>query len=174
MQKLSLFLFAIVFSFAATAQTNWKVYNHTETKCTIKYPANWELTDTIESTPFFIFSPLENDADDFRENINLSTVSTAGEDVTLKQLVTENEDALQEGITNFKKLKNRYFTWNGKPAYEIVYEGEIESVAFKLKWTQRYLLYKDMAYVLTYTGRADKPDKQQTTGIKIMDTFKVK
>lgn len=135
-------------------------YNNTEHHLKFQYPKTWELTDTISGAIFYIFTP-SDDNDQFRENLSLSYEDLSQYNTTLKEYVDGNLVGIKDGSTilDFKQISAKYFKWNGKEAYEIIYTGRLADVDFPLVWCQRFVFNKGNAYILTYSNEGDKKDK---------------
>ena len=156
---------------SVSAQNAKKTYTDPVYKMKISYPGNWTLTDTIEGARFFIFSPSQDADDNFTENFNIQALPTEGEKIDLKQYVALNKAELEKGIGEYKKISERYLTQKGIKWYELVYTGKVESVEFKMHFVQRYTIYKETAYVVTYTADATKKDPNAIVATGILNSI---
>lgn len=136
----------------------------------ICYPETWRLDDTTKGARFFIFSPLESDTDRFFQNFNLQAKSLAGTKITLKQYVDMNLTGIKDNIQNYKQFGLRYLTQKGVQWGELIYSGDIPSVPYKLKFIQRYAIYRNNAFVITYSSDGESADKYLQTAMKIFNS----
>jgi hypothetical protein len=175
MKKIVSLLLVLISSITLLAQVpkDWKSYKDDFYHYKVSYPGKWELDSKREGARFFLFTPLESNDDLFRENFNLQAQDMSGYKMKFKEYVDLNLQEITTSIGDYKKISARYFTWNGKQAYEVVYSGTIKSVPYPLKWTQRYMLHNNMSYVLTYSSVAGKQDIYRSTALKVMDAFVV-
>ncbi|MES2431847.1 MAG: PsbP-related protein [Bacteroidota bacterium] len=148
-------------------------YDNKENKIKLQYPKTWELTDTITDAVFYIFAP-EEENDQFRENISMSSEDISQSDVSFKEYVEQNLVGIKDGSTilDFKETSSKYFTWNGKPAFEITYTGKVSEVSFPLTWHQRFVFNKGKAYILTYSAEGERKDPYISAVKSLMNSVK--
>ena len=77
----------------------WKTFEGTN--YSVQYPPNWELSQNGSGeTSFVLFSPLENDKDQFKENVNLLVQDLTGRNIDLDKFVEISEEQVKTMITN--------------------------------------------------------------------------
>jgi hypothetical protein len=153
-----LLLFILLFSpFLLKAQT-WKTFSDSSILFTAKYPATW-VNKIKEGKRVFFTSPLENENDQFAENINVSVTQNPGYGIEIKitELYPAITESLKPAFKEFTLEKQRYFKWNNIDACEIIYTGynKIDE-SIKVRMTQWFCFYKTRLYTVTYTAEAAK------------------
>jgi hypothetical protein len=147
-----------------------KKYSDPNGRFTIGYPTDWQLDDKPETTLIQIFSPLENDKDNFRQNVNL--IIDNANNTTLESYVKLNMDGIKESMKGYKEVSSMYFTRNGSRAYQVVYKGRYNNMSYDIQIKQLFMLSNGKAYILTYASKADERDAFETTSNKIFNSFK--
>jgi len=139
----------------------------------IQYPNKWTVdTSKTMGTEFFIFSPIENGTDKFRENVNLIVQDISGHNIDLDKYadISKNEiNTMGPGsrIYEAKKIKK------GKSEYyKIVYDMTEESL--KLKLEQYYFVTDTRAFVLTFTTESSKFASFKTVGEGVLNSFQLR
>jgi PsbP-like protein len=180
MKKFFVILAACCFTLLSLAQVkpapvpkDWKWYTHEAFGCKMAYPPDWELNDQTQGAKFFIFTPIENGDDRFRENFNLQATDISDHPATLKQYVDANLKDLKAAMKNMKTISSKYMKVNGVNTYEILYTGDLDAVDYTLKFLQRYTIIKGKAFVLTYSSEAGKRDKYYAQAVQMLNTFKL-
>ena len=173
MNKLTFILLSFLVSFSLVAQTNKDWKSTTNKEFSLKYPSDITADESGElGAPLFLFFELESDKDPFRENINVTTESLAGRNVTLAQYAEAAKDAIAQMIKNSKVIESKTVTDKSGTYQKIIFTGDQED--YKLKFEQHYRVTKDKAYVVTFTAEEDKFATYQKRGEEIMATFKLK
>jgi hypothetical protein len=136
----------------------------------IQYPKDWELSQNGQmGTKFILFSALEDEDDQFRENVNLISQDLGSNTVDLDQYTEISEKQIKTMMTNCtvyesKRIKNV----NGE-YQKLIYAAD--QGAFRLKFEQCYWIQNEKAYVLTLTCEESKFSRYKETGEKIMNSF---
>jgi len=166
MTRLLLLLSFFIGINTAQAQT-WLKFTDVEGKFTAKYPDSWEKK-IKEGNRVFFTSPLEYDADPFKQNINIKrTYSADLADTKIRDLIPDMLKALEETYEDYQTLSGKYFKWNGTEAYEYDYSVKQAEFSFKVRITQ-WMCFKDGSmYILTYIAPVG-PDDMRETALKIM------
>lgn len=171
---LKFFLPLVLFSSVAFAQTpasNWETLS--EENYTVQYPSDWDLDQSgTLGTSFFMFSPVENDDDTFRENINLIQQSLEGLGVDLAQFVEVSEGQIKSMITNAKMIESKTIKNGNIQYHKFIYTGD--QGQYHLKFEQYFFLQNEQAYVLTFTSESSKFADYQAIGEKILQSFSIK
>jgi hypothetical protein len=155
---------------AQVVPKNWNCHKDDEFRISICFPNEWRYDDTTKGARFFIFSPSEGKDDRFSQNFNLQASKMDDITLSLREYVNLNTSEIKKGIKNFEQLGARYLTLNGVQWYEFIYQGNIDEVNYKLKFLQRFAVYKGNAFVITYSSVGDMPDAFNTTALKILNT----
>jgi len=161
---------AIIFTASIHAQ-QWKTFSNDTILFTAKYPGNW--TNKIkEDKRIYFTSPLDNDKDDFTENVNIG-VSFNDEFGTVLKIDDLAPSVLSEVgkiISDLKKESQRKFKWNNTDAIEIIYTGHSDSYPKeRVRFTQWLCFYKKRLYVATFSAVATV-SKHNVTAKKIMES----
>ena len=138
----------------------------------ISYPDLWEFdTSKMMGTTFFIFSPLENDSDTFRENVNFVIQDLSGQDINL-ETYKQISDAQFENLLKKEDIIESTIIKSGQKEYfrasYLMTQGK-----FRLKITSICYLANKKAYLLTFTSELSKYDSYKETGEKILASFKL-
>lgn len=145
----------------------------TEEKYEIKYPSNWDANQSGQmGTSFILLSPLTNESDNFKENVNLLIQDLAGYDLNLDQFVEVSEAQIKNMVTEGKIILSERKHKNDKKYQKVIYTGK--QGIFSLKFEQYYWVIENQAFILTFTCKEDEFEKFQKTGEKILNSFKIK
>jgi eukaryotic-like serine/threonine-protein kinase len=138
--------------------TEWRTYNNSDLKFSIKYPGNWELIENYMGVITVIFiSPMEFEYDSFRENVNIIAHDVSEYNITLEEYNELSVEQIKQTITDVDIKSNEAFTLNGNPAYRVEYTGvQGEST---LKWMQIYTIKGNNAYIITLTADIERFDE---------------
>ena len=145
----------------------------TEFNLKLCFPKQWRYNDTTQGARFFIFTPSESDTDRFIQNFNLQARALSGDEatITVKEYTDLNLKELKNSLTEFKQLSFKNLIVKGVKWNEIVYTGKIEEVEYKLKFTQRYTIYKGKAFVITYVSDAERKDIYYARALMVLNSI---
>lgn len=151
--------------------TEWQYLR--EDKFEISHPSNWEVNKSGEmGTSFILFSPIANNSDKFRENVNLLTQDLTGHDLNLDKYVELSEGQIKTLVTNGKIISSERQN-NDKQEYQkVIYTGK--QGIYDLKFEQYYWVIDNKAFVLTLTCEEKEFNNYQSTGERILNSFKLK
>ncbi len=145
----------------------------TEDKYAIKYPSNWEVNKSGQmGTSFILFSPLLNESDKFKENVNLLIQDLTDYDLNLDQYVEISEGQIKTMVTEGKIISSERKKKDEREYQKMIYTGK--QGIFNLKIEQYYWVIDNEAFVLTLTGEKEEFDKYQDIGEKILNSFEIK
>ena len=171
MKKIPYSLLLILFSTNVKSQqkeTGWPSFNQKE--YTVKYPADWQLDKSGQSgTSFVLFSPLENKADLFKENVNLLVQDLTGKNIDLTKYTEISEGQINTMMPNSKIIESTTIKNKSIPYHKIIYTGD--QGQFHLKFEQYYWVVKNKAWILTFTSEAIKFLQYKEEAEKIMNSF---
>jgi len=177
MKKYTIAIVLTIAVFNTNAQTqalpkDWTCQPASEFNLKICFPQQWRFDDTTKGARFFIFTPSESDTDRFVQNFNLQA-SKLGDDeksMTAKQYTDLNLKEIKNTLTEFKQASLKEVIIKGVKWSELIYTGKIESIPYKLKFVQRYTIYKGNAFVITYTSDAERKDIFYPVALKVLNT----
>jgi hypothetical protein len=155
-------------------QTLWSQSNDLKTlkfqNYTISYPANWELNQSGQmGTSFIIYSPLESDKDEFRDNINLLEQDLTGYHLDLKKFVELSEYQIKTMIKEGKLEESEEVQHCAGNYHKMVYTGN--QGPYQLKFIQYYRVIDQRAYILTFTCEKSKFDRYEVIASNILNSF---
>lgn len=164
-------LLLISYSLISQAQNpGWTPYYHQD--YTIVYPSDWELDTSGQSnTALFLFSPLADEKDAFRENVNLIIQDLSQNPLTMDQYIklTENQIASMGSMylqkNDRKKAGNKHF-------HHLVYSGDHSG--FDLVFEQYIWVVNKEAFVLTFTCEEKTRDRYKDIGQKVLNSFRLR
>lgn len=169
-----LFLCILYSPLALTAQadTAWRTYKHAEGFYSLKHPPAWTVRKD-ESNRVFFTSPLSNDADGFRDNVNIST-SLSNDFKNLK--LTEDADAiigqLAAGFPDFELLEKLPWSQGGIKGLQLIYKAKPEGAGdLDLLFIQRFFLKGLRLYTITFSTLSSDQTFRQA-GIRLLDSIR--
>jgi len=138
----------------------------------IQYPTNWDVdTSKLMGSSFFLFSPVIDEKDLFRENINLLVQDLTGYDVNLDQYVELSEGQVKTMVTESKIISSERKEKDNQEYQHFIYSGKEE--VYDLRFEQYYWLIDNKAYILTFTCDISKFEEYQKVSTRILESFKI-
>ncbi len=176
-----IFLALLVFGMTACGQSNkagdvkeqeaekgWNTF--AQANYAITYPSNWDLNQSGEmNTSFILFSPKENEKDNFRENVNLLIQDLTGKNIDLNTYTKISEEQIKTMATNSTLIESADVSSKSFTYHKIIYTSD--QGIYHLKFEQYYWILNEKAYILTFTTEQTKFDSFKETGEKIMNSF---
>jgi hypothetical protein len=149
----------------------WEIYK--EDDFSIQYPKDLELSQSGQmGTSFILFSAVENDEDQFRENVNLIVQDLQGRSVDLDAFTEISEEQVKSMMTNCTLYESKRIKKGSQEYHKLIYSAD--QGAFSLKFEQRYWIENDKAYILTLTCEKTKFSSFQEVGEKILNSFSLR
>jgi len=146
----------------------WEILE--ESDFSIQYPKDWELNESGQmGTSFILFSSMENEQDQFRENVNLIVQDLQGRSVDLDAFTELSEKQVTTMMTNCTLHESKRMKKGSLKYHKLIYSAE--QGAFRLKFEQRYWIENDKAYILTLTCEEGKFSNFKEVGEKILNSF---
>jgi len=143
-----------------------------EQNYSINYPENWELNGSgVMGTAFFLFSPLASEEDRFKENVNLIIEDLTGLGLNLQKYTEFSMNQLSSLITDGTLIENKTINDRKLNYQKVIYTGT--QGVFNLKWEMYCWVYKEKAYVLTFTCEENEFANYQDVGEKILNSFQI-
>jgi len=138
----------------------------------IMYPSTWIVDQSGQmGTSFFLFSPLSDESDTFKENANLIIQDLSSYDLNLDQFVDASLNQIKSFIADYNIISNERISTDDTEYQKILYTGK-QGIAI-LRFEQFYWLIDNKAYVLTMTFNNLEYDNYKETSDKIMNSFKL-
>jgi serine/threonine-protein kinase len=148
----------------------WKAYE--KGNFNFQYPADWDLDESGQmGTSFFLFSRLDSDSDDFKENINLLIQDVGAHQIDLDKFVKLSEDQIKRIVTHSNLIESKRVERDGQSYQMMNYTGD--QGQFHLHHLQYYFVEDGKAYILTFTAEQDQFEKFKVTAEKILASFRV-
>jgi len=134
----------------ANVKDKWEKYSTEFYSIDIK--SSWEKADSKEFGTEFIFL-IDGISDElnFRENINLLIQNLGEKNIDLDGYVSISEDQIKTMLTNAKIIESSRIKGDTYESHKIIFTGD--QGVYKLKFEQRYIIYMNKAYVLTFTSQ---------------------
>ncbi|MEX2379194.1 MAG: hypothetical protein WD530_00505, partial [Vicingaceae bacterium] len=108
----------------------------------IEYPNNWDLDESGQmGTSFFLFSALQSQEDQFRENVNLLIQDLSGHQLDLDEYVELSEDQIKKMITDSEIIESKRVVNSESTYHKVLYTGK--QGTYHLKFVQYYWLVAD-------------------------------
>tara|TARA_B110001469_G_C9483296_1_gene242192 strand:- start:192 stop:749 length:558 start_codon:yes stop_codon:yes gene_type:complete len=151
--------------------TEWQSLS--EDKFEISHPSNWTINKSGQmGMSFSLTSPLSNTSDKFRENVNLIIQDLTGYDLDLEKYVELSVGQIKTLVTNGKIISNKRQKNDNQEYQKTIYTGK--QGIYDLKFEQYYWVIDNKAFVLTLTCEEKRFNSYQTTGVRILNSFKLK
>jgi serine/threonine-protein kinase len=155
------------FGYSQTENTKFAKENYS-----IRYPKSWNLdTSKLMGTECFIFSPIENDSDKFKENISVVIQNLAGQNINLERYKNITEEQISTIATDGKVYESTMLKSDTDKYYKITY-GMTQG-KFKLKITSICYINNSKAYLITFTSELDKYYQYKEIAEEILNSFVV-
>lgn len=139
----------------------------------INVPANWEVDQSGQmGTSFILFSPVVDEKDIFRENVNLLIQDLTGYDLNLDQFVELSEGQIKTLMTEGNMILSERKKQEEGEYHQFIYTAK--QGIFDLKFEQYFWVIENQAFVLTLTCEEEEFKQYQETGEKILDSFVLK
>ncbi|HEX3009171.1 MAG TPA: PsbP-related protein [Bacteroidales bacterium] len=149
---------------------NWKLL--TGNGYSIQYPQNWCVDRNMNmGLSFLIYTQSPVDNKNFRENVNLSIQSLAGQNMNMDKYVQKSQDQIKSMFKNENIISSERLRINGVEYHRIRYKGVCRG--YDLEFLQYYRIKGDKAYVLTLTCETIHFQKFIKTVEKMMSSFKL-
>lgn len=138
----------------------------------LKYPNSWKLDTTKEIGPeLFIFSPLENQADLFSENVNVIVQDLSGQNIDLAKYKQITDQQVMNLAPDGKIFKSLILKKDKQDLYKITYA--MTQNKLRLKITSICFIKNNKAYLITFSSEFDKYDTCKKVGEQILNSFAV-
>ena len=138
----------------------------------VQYPKSWTLDTSRAMGPaVFIFSPLENGEDKFRENVNVLIQNLKGEDINLARYKEITDKQVIDLATDGEIFESAITRKNNQEYYRISYA--MTQGKFRVRITSVCFIQNEEAYLVTFSSEIDKYDTYKKTGNQILASFKL-
>lgn len=150
-------------------QTNTENNHYEKDNYQVDYPTDWELnTSGLMGSKFYLFSPLDEPGDDFRENIGLIIQDLQGQKISMEEYVELSLNQLPQMLSELVIEKDEAVS---KDCHSLQYT--FQQGNFHLRILQYVWLQEGSAYILTFTSEVDQFEKHLPTAQSILDSFEI-
>ncbi len=157
----------LIFSSLASAE-QLKTFKNQELRYSIKYPADCQVK-TLGRAIVFIFPDIDKKTG-FSENINIAVGSLTPPVPGLEEFFSKAKGNLTLGGSGVKILEEKKDKLGGVDAYRIIYTSKQKKTDFKL--LQVISIYKNEAYVVTYTALPEQFSRNLSQANLIIKSFR--
>jgi hypothetical protein len=155
--------------------TGWKSHRDSAYGFTFIYPTDWDLKLPGTNTRFFLTSKLENDSDQFRENINCIARGLQQKDFKISDATEEIKKSLSENLKDYHLIRSGYSNWNNSQLFTIEYTCTQESNGkkYSIHLLQHIAVVKSILFTITYTADVASFSKYESTVDKVFKSLKI-
>ena len=149
-----------------------KKFRSTEHYYSIKYPADWEMEEKMDGVDVIFFSPLENEVDLFRENVNIVVQDMTGRRMSLAEY---SQKAIVQMKVVFKDnliiLESKPVKFGGRDGHKFVYIGKGPEQDIKVinYWT----IAGKKAFQFGFTSTVAQFERHSETAEKMAESFRL-
>ncbi len=139
----------------------------------IDFPKDWEEKEGSSGTNVIALSPLQNDQDMFRENVNVTIrdLSGDGSETSLKATAEAAIEDIRTILKNVQVETSRAETINGMNGWTLVYTGSKDD--FNGKFKQFVIFQGGHAYAITYSAAATDYTTFESDAQKSFNSFTI-
>jgi hypothetical protein len=154
------------------SETRFVKYEHPTGFFRMTYPPNWTLIENEGGAAAIFYSPLENELDIFKENVNIVIQDLSKNPMPLKQYtktaINQMKVVFKEGM-NIVESTPTYLS--GMEAHKFVFEGSGPDgdLRFMSIWTVK----GETAFQFTYTALKTEWDEYKTKADKMAKSFRI-
>jgi len=153
--------------------TNINWWKFEKENYSILHPQDWVIdTSGTMGSSFILFAPVENEADKFKENLNLLVQDLKGNSIDMNQYVSLSENQIKSMIKNSSILESKAVKNDSVQYHKISFTGE--QGTYKLRFEQHYYLHNSKSYVLTFTYEQSKAEEYRRMGELMLSSFRLK
>lgn len=136
----------------------------------IEYPKSWTLdTSGRMGAELFILSPMENESDKFRENLNIIIQDLSGQNINLEKYKEITDRQFEQLGESGRVYGSGIGTCNGFPCFQTSYM--LIQNGFKLRASSICEIKNDKAYLVTFTTDFNKYDQYKKSGEDMLSSF---
>lgn len=137
----------------------------------IDYPEYYYILEWVMGSVVSFSSKKDGENDWFRESINIIVQDLWGSKITLEEYYTLSSWELEKFITDMEIVSTSETILWGQSGYEIVFTWR--QWQYNLKRKQKFMIFDNTAYIVTYTAQWEGYHKYINIFDKIFDSFKV-
>lgn len=146
--------------------SDFLTYENSDYGVKIKYPSNWQQTETEDVIVSFL-SPKADASADIQENLGLIMNDLAGQGLTLQKYNEIAIEQLKQTFPDIKIIESGSTVLSNNPAHKVVFTAS--NLKFMQVWTIKYDLAYIWSFVATESSYADYLGTIQT----MLDSFEI-
>lgn len=146
-----------------------KQFTDKEKGFSITFPKFWQINENVKGAAVMGFSPKENEADTFLENVNVVASQANLEGYDAQKYFQVNYAPLAE-LEGFKEVERGETTLEGKKAIWVIFTHQTGNLDAKA--IQYYLVRGSRGYVITGTGLSTTFEKYKPQFDQVARSFK--
>lgn len=136
----------------------------------IKFPGDWEKKENYLGAVVFALSPLENQEDQFRENVNI-IVEDIHDDTKPKDYYQTSLSELKKSVSDFVMHENGYTSINRINMKRGIFSYRLEG--FRIKTLQYAYIQERRGYIISFTSIPDNFPEYRSQFEKIAQSFRL-
>lgn len=148
-------------------------YNNQRDGYSVKYPSSWSYEEGVQGSSVIFYSPIENDLDFFKENVNVVVQNLSGEPLSLKEYSDKAIEQMRYIFQDTIEIKNSsrtYLSDQRAHQFEFVGQGPEANLHYLCLWTIDGL----KAYQFTYLALEPEFKKYLPAVQKMIKSFDIK
>lgn len=135
-----------------------------------QHPQNWELdTSGKMNTTVFAFSPKDDEADNFRENVSVIIQDLAGSGIDLEKYASISEEQMKTMVTDCTIHRSEVKTTPNGECYQIQYD--MTQGTYRIQITSYCFIQEEKAYLITFATETKKAGQYKSIGEQILNSF---
>ncbi|MFH0828215.1 MAG: hypothetical protein V1919_03520 [Candidatus Omnitrophota bacterium] len=150
------------------AAEQYKTYENSQLKYSVKYPGDFEVKPFGLATVFVL--PVIDRKSGFQPVINIAVRFLPSPAAKLDDFFNEGKKTLTLGGSEVKILEEKKDKLSGVDAYRLIFISKQKKMDFKL--LQVVSIYKARAYVITYTALQEQFDRNLNQAETIIKSLK--
>lgn|SRR3989338_1980625 len=147
-------------------------YKDYQDRFAIKYPASWSYGVNENNAEVVFYSPVENDLDYFRENLNIVIQDNSLKNLNIVEYTNLAIKQLEVVFkANLKIIESNDLVINNREGHRLVFEGYGDNIEYKFLTV--WLLDGAQVYQITYTSLKSNYDKYVGHVEKMVSSFRI-
>lgn len=151
---------------ARTTPSDFLTYENSDYGVKIKYPANWQQTETEDFIVAFL-SPKTDASGTIQENLGLTMNDLAGQYLTLQDYNEIAIEQLRQTFPDINIIESGSIVLSNNPAHKVVFTAS--NLKFMQVWTIKY----DLAYIWSFVSTESSYSNYLGTIQAMLDSFEI-
>ena len=138
---------------------------------TLQYPVSWRRGESLPGTLVSFVSPLENDEDRIRENVNLMVQDLSENTMTLEAYSEGTLRTLQAFTPSMTLLASNGMIIGGLAAHSITYQQDTQ--LGRIQFRQVWFIRGNTAFLFTFTAEPESFERYEKAFRSMLNTMKI-